>query len=174
MTWMENKHSWTSVLFKFSYFLCLLLWPCLGFPGGARGKEPVCQCMRCKRHGLLSGSGRSPGEGHGNPLQYSCLGQSPWTEESGGLQSMWLQRVRNDWSDFARTHRTMPGVGQVFSACWWAGWLPHCSCSSPGGKWLILFSPTDEILIVSTESQEIRVPFSWIQISHFPWSFLVC
>ena len=24
--------------------------------------------------GLISGSGRSPGEGHGNPLQYSCLG----------------------------------------------------------------------------------------------------
>ena len=28
--------------------------------------------------------GRSPGEGNGNPLQYSCLG-NPWTEEPGGL-----------------------------------------------------------------------------------------
>ena len=34
--------------------------------------------------GLIPGSGRSPGEGNGNPLQYSCLG-SPWTEETGGL-----------------------------------------------------------------------------------------
>ena len=33
---------------------------------------------------LLS-SGRSHGEGNGNPLQYSCLG-NPWTEEPGGLQ----------------------------------------------------------------------------------------
>ena len=35
----------------------------------------------------IPGLGRSPGEGNGNPLQYSCL-EIPWTEESGGLQSM--------------------------------------------------------------------------------------
>ena len=28
--------------------------------------------------GLIPGLGRSPGEEHGNPLQYSCLGNSPW------------------------------------------------------------------------------------------------
>ena len=39
--------------------------------------------------------GRSPGEGNGNPLQYSCL-EYPWTEEPGGLQSMGSQRVRHD------------------------------------------------------------------------------
>ena len=33
---------------------------------------------------------RSPEGGHGNPLQYSCLELSPWTEEPGGLQSMGL------------------------------------------------------------------------------------
>ena len=37
--------------------------------------------------GLISGSGRYPGGGNGNPLQYSCLG-IPWTEEPGGLPSM--------------------------------------------------------------------------------------
>ena len=45
--------------------------------------------------GSIPGSGRSPGEGNGNPLQYSCLG-IPWTEEPGGLQSMGYQRVRHD------------------------------------------------------------------------------
>ena len=45
----------------------------LGFPGGASGKEPTCQCRRLKRHGSIPGSGRSPGEGNGNLLQYSCL-----------------------------------------------------------------------------------------------------
>ena len=34
----------------------------------------------------IPGSGRSPEEGNGNPLQYSCL-RNPWTEEPGGLQS---------------------------------------------------------------------------------------
>ena len=35
---------------------------------------------------LIPGLGRSPGEGNGNSLEYSCLG-NPWTEEPGGLQS---------------------------------------------------------------------------------------
>jgi len=36
---------------------------------------------------LIPGSGRSPGEGNGNPLQYSCLENS--TEKPGGLHSPW-------------------------------------------------------------------------------------
>ena len=43
------------------------------FPGGASGKEPSCQCRRCKRRGFDSWVGRSSGGGHSNPLQYSCL-----------------------------------------------------------------------------------------------------
>ena len=45
--------------------------------------------------GLIPGSERSPGEGNGNPLQCSCLG-NPWTEKLGGLQSMGSQRVRHN------------------------------------------------------------------------------
>ena len=44
-----------------------------GFPGGASGKEPICQCRNVRDMDLIPGSGRSPGGGHGNPLQYSCL-----------------------------------------------------------------------------------------------------
>ena len=48
--------------------------------------------------------GRSPAGGSGNPLQYSCL-RIPWTEEPGGLQSMGLQRVRDDWAtEHTHTH----------------------------------------------------------------------
>ena len=46
------------------------------FPGGANGKELAYQCRRCKRRRSSSGSERSPGEGHGNPLQYACLENS--------------------------------------------------------------------------------------------------
>ena len=51
--------------------------------------------------GSICGSGRSSGEGNGNPRQYSCLGEFhgqriPWTEEPDGLQSVGLQRIRND------------------------------------------------------------------------------
>ena len=45
-----------------------------GFSVGASGKEPACQCRLAVRDaGLIPESGRSPGGGHGNPLQYSCL-----------------------------------------------------------------------------------------------------
>ena len=41
-----------------------------GFPGGSDGKEFACNAGDL---GLIPGSGRSPGEGDDNPLQYSCL-----------------------------------------------------------------------------------------------------
>ena len=47
----------------------------MGFPGGATGKDLTCQC-RCKRHRFNQWIGKTPGEGHSNPLQYSCLENS--------------------------------------------------------------------------------------------------
>ena len=43
----------------------------MGFSSSTLGKEPGCQCIR--EAGSVSGLGRSPGGGHGNPLQYPCL-----------------------------------------------------------------------------------------------------
>ena len=45
--------------------------------------------------GLIPGWGRSPGEGNGNPFQYSCL-EIPCSEEPGGLQSMGSRRIGHD------------------------------------------------------------------------------
>ena len=45
----------------------------LGFPGGASGKEPACQCRKYNMTRVRSGAGRSRGGGHGNLLQYFCL-----------------------------------------------------------------------------------------------------
>ena len=57
----------------------------LSFPGGSDGKVSACNAGD---RGSIPGLGRSPGEGNGNPLQYSCLenphgekylvGYSPW------------------------------------------------------------------------------------------------
>ena len=56
-----------------------------GFPGGSDGKASACNVGDL---GSIPGLGRSPGEAHGNPFQYSCLenthgqkslaGYSPW------------------------------------------------------------------------------------------------
>ena len=43
------------------------------FPGGSDGKESACNA---RDPGSISGSGRSPEEGNGNPLQHSCLENS--------------------------------------------------------------------------------------------------
>ena len=46
----------------------------LGFPGGAVVKNPIANAGDSRDKGSIPGSGKSPGEGHGNPVQYSCLG----------------------------------------------------------------------------------------------------
>ena len=51
----------------------------MGFPGGSDGKESACSTGD---PGSIPGSGRSPGEGNGNPLQYSCL-QNPMDRVAG-------------------------------------------------------------------------------------------
>ena len=45
----------------------------MGFPGGSESKESACNAGDPNS---ILGSGRSPGEGNGNPLQYSCLENS--------------------------------------------------------------------------------------------------
>ena len=61
----------------------------MGFPGGSEVKVSACNVGDL---GSIPGSGRSPGEGNGNPLQCS------WTGESGRLQSTGLQRVGHDFA----------------------------------------------------------------------------
>ena len=53
--------------------------------------------------GLILGSERSSGEGHGNPFQYSCLEESQGQRSLAGY-SQWGCRVRHSWSDLARKH----------------------------------------------------------------------
>ena len=50
--------------------LAVLLWFCMGFPGGSGGKESSCNAGDL---GSIPELGRSPEEGNGKPLQYSSL-----------------------------------------------------------------------------------------------------
>ena len=45
----------------------------VGFPGGASGKELLASAVHIRDMGLISGPGKSPGEGDGNPLHCFCL-----------------------------------------------------------------------------------------------------
>ena len=58
------------------------------------GKESACSAGDV---GLTPGSRRFPGEGDGNLLWYSCLGNPMDREAWRATKSMGLQRVRHDW-----------------------------------------------------------------------------
>ena len=70
---------WITLLKKYLFILSL------GFPGGSDGKE---SSWNVGDLGLIPGLGRSPGGGHGNPHQYSCLG-NPHEQRSLGGYSPW-------------------------------------------------------------------------------------
>ena len=70
------NHSWLIQKDCLSWYYVSLSISTLGFPRWLSAKEPTCQCGRQRRRALVPGSGRSPGEGSGNPLQYSCLENS--------------------------------------------------------------------------------------------------
>jgi len=61
----------------------------VGFSGGSDGKEFACDAEDL---GSIPGSGKSPGEGNGYPLQYSCLEDSmdrgAWRLQSTGVQGV--------------------------------------------------------------------------------------
>ena len=64
----------------------------MGIPGGSDGKEFACNTGGL---GSMSRSGRSPGEGNGKPLQYSCLENSmdrgAWRATVQGVTKSWTQ-----------------------------------------------------------------------------------
>ena len=84
---------------------------CMGFPGGSEGKESACNVGHL---GLILGSGRAPGKGNGNPLQYSCL-ENSMDRGAGRLQSQGSQRVRQ------LIPRHFPYLGFLWMV------LTHCS-----------------------------------------------
>ena len=74
--------------------VCCSLPPTLGLPGGSEGNESAC---KERDLGSVPGSGRSPGGGHGHPLQCSCL-ENPMDKEPGRLQST----GREEWTRLTR------------------------------------------------------------------------
>ena len=63
------------IYINYNFLKCYIMYTLIyliyrGFPGGSEGKESACNVGD---PGSIPGSGRSPGEGNGNPLQYSCL-----------------------------------------------------------------------------------------------------
>ena len=99
-----------------------------GFPGGASGKEPTCQCRRHKRCEFDPWVGKIPWRRAWQTTPIFLPGESPWKEETGGLWSMGLERVRHDLSNlehlqvWLHNSRTQPN------------WKCRAPCSKDWGK----------------------------------------
>ena len=88
-------HDWATDHTCIHFYNCVLhMWICKwGLPRWLSGKESACQAGDAS---LILGSGRSPGRGNGNPLQYSCLenhmDRGAWQATVHGV--VW---VRHNW-----------------------------------------------------------------------------
>ena len=97
-------------LMAFFKFIIIII---LDFPGGSDGKASVCNVGD---PGLIPGLGRSPGEGNGHPLQYSCLenpmdGGAWWAIVHGVAKSQPLLR------DFTFTFIGVGMKTDLFQSC---------------------------------------------------------
>ena len=71
-----------------------------GFPGGSVVKNPPANSGDARDMGSTPGSGRSLGEGNGNPIQYSCLGNST----NGGAWRATVHGIAKSQTQLACTH----------------------------------------------------------------------
>ena len=81
----------------------------MGFPGGSYGKESICNGGD---QGLIPDLGWSPGGGHGNPLQYSCL-ENPHGQRSLAGYSPWGHK-ESDMTEQLSTAQHAKMVNTVF------------------------------------------------------------
>ena len=79
-------------LFKKTYKIKLYGFILMDIPGGSEGKASACNAGD---PGSIPGSRRSPGEGNGNPLQYSCLenpmDRGAWKATVHGVTDSWTR-----------------------------------------------------------------------------------
>ena len=84
--------SWPRDGICISCISCIGRWILCSFPSGSDGKESACNVGD---PGSISGLGRSPGEGNGNPLQYSCLenpmNERAWRATVHGVTKSWTR-----------------------------------------------------------------------------------
>ena len=86
------------------------------------GKESACNAGATGDWGLISRSGRSPGGGHGNPLQYPCLGNPM---DRGAWQAT-VRGVSKSWTRLSSTH-----LAAFFHMAFAPPTLPHPGCPWP-------------------------------------------
>ena len=115
--WVRTSEMLSIVFIRCSWYFCwefsrrLLSrrqWPVRGrdrgFPGGARGKEPACQCRRRKRCGFDPWVEKIPWRRTWQPTPVFLLGEFHGQRSLAGYSPRG-RKVRHDWSSIACMHR---------------------------------------------------------------------
>ena len=136
-----------------------------GSPGGASGEDLTCQCRRQRERDapLIPGLGRSPGEGHGNPLQYSC-------QENSMDRGAWRPSVY-------RVAKSVKGLSML-TFCLWTlfclflfifSWLCYMACGMLVLQPKIEPVPPASHTVLTTElpGKYLCLPFIKIHVSVF-------
>ena len=96
---LSRERNWPVHLLTFPLRFSMRSMSHMRFPGISIGKESTCHARDL---GLIPGLGKSPGEGHGNPLQYSCL-ENPQGQRNLVGCSPW-DRKESDTTEQLSTH----------------------------------------------------------------------
>ena len=142
----------------------------LGFPGGSDCKEFACNAGD---PGLVPGLGRSPGRGHGNPLQYSCLensmGRGAWRATVHGTtkSKTWLSNLYTHTPAGSQgrgdTGVGNPGPWSRLLALWG---LPSLLLFQPGVSGFHLREVISFLCLVPNQCQPIAVTILGVSSLH--------
>ena len=138
----------------------------MGFPGGASGKQLVCQCSRHKRCRFNPWVGKIPWRRAWQPTAVFLPGESL----EKGAWSIGSQRIRHDWIDLTCTHTKLKVSPRFYSVlvevfhCLWvlttAGGFPYLNGISPACPHALLSYRSDKV-----------TNFKWLQ-SRPLWGWL--
>ena len=127
-------------------------WDTGGFPGGSDYKASACSAGD---PGSIPGLGRSPGEGNGHPLQYSCLENS--TSLTDWLEIHWWVQFKikcSRWQSLEGSNRGRDGW-MASSTQWTWVW-------TKSGRWWRIGKPG---VLQSTGSKRVR--HDWVTEQHW-------
>ena len=123
-------------------------------------KNPPANSGDKRNAGLIPGWGWSPGGGHGNPLQYSCL-ENPMDRGAWQIQSMGSQRDGHNWSDLAHINTNILYKWDIFIA------IKSISFSVETQVWLFDSSFLKKFPLLEENSQQRKPPYYFNQAFAF-------
>ena len=107
------RHNWSDLVAAAACLRhCVRHWTCSreGLPWWLSGKESACNAGDV---GSITGLESSPKGGHDRNIPVFLPGVISWTEESGGLESVGLQRVAQNWNGWACKRASGSKMGTV-------------------------------------------------------------